>query len=165
MIGRNVATSQHWKPNLQLFVFGWIFHCEHLLTVPPASNLSWMRALVQRAGGGVTNSLCHCYCTVPPLRFHTSSTNLTKPCVQQTINEPHSLLLLDCVMHWFTPPVLPTTTNLIPYTTLWSTAVEQVVACALVMQQAQVRSPVGTSFLGEVFSGFFLTCKTNVRKL
>ena len=25
--------------------------------------------------------------------------------------------------------------------------------------------PVGTSFLGEVFSGFFLTCKTNVRKL
>ena len=25
--------------------------------------------------------------------------------------------------------------------------------------------PVGTSFLGEVFSGFFLTCKINVRKL
>ena len=25
--------------------------------------------------------------------------------------------------------------------------------------------PVGTSFLGEVFSGFFLTCKTNVGKL
>ena len=46
-----------------------------------------------------------------------------------------------------------------------STAVEQVVACALVMQRAWVRSPVGTSFLGEVFSGVFLTCKTNVRKL
>ena len=46
-----------------------------------------------------------------------------------------------------------------------STAVEQVVACALVTQWARVRSPVGTSFLGEVFSGFFLTCKTNVRKL
>ena len=33
-----------------------------------------------------------------------------------------------------------------------------------VTQRARVRSPVGTSFLGEVFSGFFLTCKTNVRK-
>ena len=46
-----------------------------------------------------------------------------------------------------------------------STAVGQVVACATVMQRARVRSPVRTSFLGEVFSGFFLTCKTNVRKL
>ena len=46
-----------------------------------------------------------------------------------------------------------------------STAVEQVVACALVTQRARVRSPVGTGFLGEVFSGFFLTCQTNVRKL
>ena len=36
-----------------------------------------------------------------------------------------------------------------------STAVEQVVACALVTQRARVRSPAGTSFLGEVFSGFF----------
>ena len=43
--------------------------------------------------------------------------------------------------------------------------VEQVVACALVTQRARVRSPVGTGFLGEVFSGFFLTCKTNVGKL
>ena len=42
---------------------------------------------------------------------------------------------------------------------------EQVVACALVTQRARVRSPVGTSFLGEVFSGFFLTGKTNVGKL
>ena len=41
-----------------------------------------------------------------------------------------------------------------------STAVEQVVAYALVTQRARVRSPVGTGFLGEVFSGFFLTCKT-----
>ena len=40
-----------------------------------------------------------------------------------------------------------------------------VVACALVTQRARVLFPVGTSFLGEVFSGFFLTCKTNVRKL
>ena len=32
-----------------------------------------------------------------------------------------------------------------------STAVEQVVACALVTQRARVRSPVGTSFLDEVF--------------
>ena len=31
---------------------------------------------------------------------------------------------------------------------------EQVVACALVTQRARVRSPVGTGFLGEVFSGF-----------
>ena len=42
---------------------------------------------------------------------------------------------------------------------------EQVIACTLVTQRARVRSPVGTGFLGEVFSGFFLTCKTNVRKL
>ena len=51
--------------------------------------------------------------------------------------------------------------------TRWSasTAVEQVVACALVTQRVRVRSPVGTSFLGAVFSGFFLTCKTNVGKL
>ena len=48
-----------------------------------------------------------------------------------------------------------------------STAVGQAVACAPVTQQARVRSPVGTSFLGEVFffSEFFLTCKTSVRKL
>ena len=36
-----------------------------------------------------------------------------------------------------------------------STAVEQEVACALVTQRARVRSPVGTGFLGEVFSGVF----------
>ena len=35
-----------------------------------------------------------------------------------------------------------------------SIAVEQVVACTLVMQRARVRSPVGTSFLSEVFRGF-----------
>ena len=46
-----------------------------------------------------------------------------------------------------------------------STAVEQVVACALVTQRAWVRSPVGTGFLGSFFSWFFLTCKKNVRKL
>ena len=46
-----------------------------------------------------------------------------------------------------------------------STAVEQLVACELVTQRARVRSPVGTNFLGEVFLGFFLTCKTSVRKL
>ena len=34
------------------------------------------------------------------------------------------------------------------------TTVGQVVACVPVKQWAQVRSPVGTSFLGEVFSGF-----------
>ena len=34
------------------------------------------------------------------------------------------------------------------------TAVEQAVACTPVTQWARVRSPVGTSFLGEVFSGF-----------
>ena len=48
-----------------------------------------------------------------------------------------------------------------------STAVGRPVACVSVTQRARVRSPVGTSFLGEVFFiwGFFLTCKTNVRKL
>ena len=35
-----------------------------------------------------------------------------------------------------------------------SAAVEQVVACASVTQRAGVRSPVGTSFLREVFRGF-----------
>ena len=39
------------------------------------------------------------------------------------------------------------------------------VACMLVMHRAQVQSLVGTRFLGEVFLGFFLTSKTNVRKL
>ena len=43
---------------------------------------------------------------------------------------------------------------------LLSTAVGQEVSCMPVMQQARVESPVGTSFLGKVFSGFFLTCKT-----
>ena len=45
-----------------------------------------------------------------------------------------------------------------------SIAVDQAVACALVTQRTLVRSPVRTSFLGEVFSGFFHTCKTNVGK-
>ena len=46
-----------------------------------------------------------------------------------------------------------------------STSVEQAVACAPFTQQARVRSPIGTSFVGEVFSVFNLTCKTNVKKL
>ena len=46
-----------------------------------------------------------------------------------------------------------------------TTTVEQVVVCALATQRARVRFPVETSFLDEVFSGFFLLCKTNVRKL
>ena len=45
-----------------------------------------------------------------------------------------------------------------------STAVDQAVSCAPVTQWARVRSPVGTSLLDDVFLGFFLTCKTNVRK-
>ena len=40
----------------------------------------------------------------------------------------------------------------------------QSVTCAPITQRARFQSPVGTSFLGEVFSGFFLTCKANVRK-
>ena len=35
-----------------------------------------------------------------------------------------------------------------------STAVDQAVGCAPVTQRARVRSPVGTSFLGEVYRGF-----------
>ena len=50
-------------------------------------------------------------------------------------------------------------------TLLQCTAVEQAVACTPVTQRARVRSPVGSSFLGETFSRFFLTCKTNVKKL
>ena len=40
----------------------------------------------------------------------------------------------------------------------------QAVACSPVTQRTRIRSPVWTSFLGEVFSGFFLTCKTNIGK-
>ena len=43
--------------------------------------------------------------------------------------------------------------------------VGQVVACAPVTQRARVRSPAATTFLGEIFSGFFLTRKTTVGKL
>ena len=46
-----------------------------------------------------------------------------------------------------------------------STAVGYAVTCAPVMQRGRVPSPVGTSFLGVIFSGFFLTCKTNIGKL
>ena len=46
-----------------------------------------------------------------------------------------------------------------------TTAVEQAIACAPVTQLDRVRSAIGTSFLRELFSGFFLTCETNVRKL
>ena len=49
--------------------------------------------------------------------------------------------------------------------TKMSTVVEHTVACAPISQRARVRSPVGTTFLGEVFSGFFLICNTNIRKL
>ena len=35
------------------------------------------------------------------------------------------------------------------------TAVEQAIAWSLVRQRARVRSPVGTSFLGEIFRVFF----------
>ena len=51
------------------------------------------------------------------------------------------------------------------FTNQKSTAVDKAVACASVTQRGRVRSPVGTSFLGEVFSGFFLTCKANVGTL
>ena len=50
-------------------------------------------------------------------------------------------------------------------TIMMPTAVEQAVACTPVTQRARVRYPVGTSFLGEFFFRFFLTFKTNVRKL
>ena len=59
----------------------------------------------------------------------------------------------------------PLEARVLPLLHLAPTAVEQVVACALVTQRARVQSPVRTSFLGEVFSWFFLTFKTNVRKL
>ena len=51
------------------------------------------------------------------------------------------------------------------FTNTVSTAVSQAAACAPVTQRARVRFPVGTGFLGEVFSRFFFTCKTNVGKL
>ena len=55
--------------------------------------------------------------------------------------------------------------SLLQYIQLFrSTAVGQGVACPPVTQRVRVRSPVGTRSLGEVFSVFSLTCKTNVRK-
>ena len=45
-----------------------------------------------------------------------------------------------------------------------STAVGQAAACAPVTQRVRVRSPVGTGFLGEVFSGFFLLLKDKCRE-
>ena len=51
--------------------------------------------------------------------------------------------------------------NLFLLITIKSTAVEQAVACASVTQWARVRSPVGTSYLGEVFSGFSSIIKAN----
>ena len=46
-----------------------------------------------------------------------------------------------------------------------SSAVGQAATCAPVTQRARVPSLFGTGFLGEVFSRFFLTCKTNVGKI
>ena len=46
-----------------------------------------------------------------------------------------------------------------------STALGQAVVYVPVTQRAHVRSLIETSFLGEVFLGFFLICKTDVRKL
>ena len=62
------------------------------------------------------------------------------------------------------PPLSPSISN-DKYLTWASTAVGKAVTCAPVTQRARVRSPVRTGFLGEVFSGFFLTCKINVGKL
>ena len=45
------------------------------------------------------------------------------------------------------------------FTNYTSTAVGQAAACAPVTQRARVRSPVGTSFLGEDFFGVFLTVR------
>ena len=47
---------------------------------------------------------------------------------------------------------------------LYQSEVHHCGAGAPVTHRARVRSPVGTSFLGELFSEFFLTCQTNVRK-
>ena len=80
---------------------------------------------------------------------------------------------MSCVVSGVGPDILLTadserSTLVLMYSVLvhsLSSAVGQAVACAPVTQLARVRSPVGASFLGEVFSGFFLTCKTKVGKL
>ena len=51
------------------------------------------------------------------------------------------------------------------YIKLESTAVGQVVAYAPVTQRARIRSPVGTSFLGEVFFGVFSHLYDKCRKV
>ena len=46
----------------------------------------------------------------------------------------------------------------------YSATVKQAVACAPVTRRARGRSPVGTSFLGGLFSEFILTCKTECQE-
>ena len=78
----------------------------------------------------------------------------------------HQLILGSTMNLWHYSPEEPRQTEVVAARLQYrATTVGQVVACMPVMQWAWVRSPVGTSFLGEVFSGFFLTCKTNVGKL
>ena len=70
------------------------------LAVPPALNLSQMRTIVWHVGGGVPNSLCYCRCTsfmFSYFQYHFS----------KALRSTNDKL-----------PVLPTTTNWIPYTTL-----------------------------------------------
>ena len=71
------------------------------------------------------------------------------------------MLKLICFPFYFNPFHF----QLLQFLLFLYTTVEQAVACTPVTQWARVRSSVRTSFLGEGFSGFFLSCKTNVRKL
>ena len=79
--------------------------------------------------------------------------------------ESCSILSPFMFLYFFSVPFWNTFYIHTDLTLILSTAGDQAVACAPVTQWPRVRSPVGTSFLGEVFSGFLLTCKTNVGKL
>ena len=62
--------------------------------------------------------------------------------------------------------VIPSkTATFVPKFAMEDLPLSRIVALVPVTQRARVRSPVETSFLGMVFPGCFLTCKTNVRKI
>ena len=81
--------------------------------------------------------------------------------VGEVLLHPVYILVLTTVPDdcWKDGTYFPSTQYKEIYLLSWgSTAVGQSVACAPVAQRARGRSPVGTSFLGEVFSGILLTC-------